>query len=153
MVTTHKISADWYDDSYELIALHTVLEGYTMAYQLNKYVGLRLHRTAHDIEIGDFSFQVYDWQDEVADRYWVLFKNSTHIEEESAPIGFFTQTVSTKMGYLIEERKEVDFFLRISTDDVGALEDAINQINTIQKVVTAYRMDHQVLKSRRNLIF
>ena len=152
MVTTHKISAELYDDSFELIALHTGLEGYAMAYQLNSTVGLRLHRCKSDIEFGDNAFPVFEWQDDLSEEYWVLYKNIEKTMEESGSIGLFSQSMSTKTVYLIEERKEVDFFLKVTSDDRSKVKSALNRINTIPKVVTAYQVEHASLKSRRNLI-
>ncbi|MEX0361096.1 MAG: IPExxxVDY family protein [Allomuricauda sp.] len=54
---------------------------------------------------------------------------------------------------MIKERKEVDYLLKVDGVDGPTLVQQIKAINTIPKVVTAYPMDTQTLKSKRNLIF
>ncbi|MEO0901892.1 MAG: IPExxxVDY family protein [Bacteroidota bacterium] len=47
----------------------------------------------------------------------------------------------------------MDYFLRIDTENRATTNAALKRINTIPKVVTAYAVDPNALKSKSNLIF
>ncbi len=154
MLTTHKISADLYDDSFSLIAIHCDLEDYAIAYAINSTCGLYLKRMKKDLHLNEnMSFSVFDWDDEMNDVYWTLISNKCEIEEEIPSVGLFENNISRRTDYLVKERKEVDYFLKIDAADETLFSQKINSINQIAKVITAYPLETQNLKSKRNLIF
>lgn len=153
-MTTHKISADFYDDSFKLIAIHSGLEDYAMTYAINANCGLYLNRMANDLHVDEnLSFSIFDWDDEVHDTYWTLISNKCLIEVMVPSEGFFENSTSFRTDYLIEERKEVDYFLKIDTVDTSVFDQLVKVVNKIPRVVTAYPIEAQTLKSKRNLIF
>ena len=156
MVTINKISADFYDDTFKLIAIHCGLEGYSMAYHLNSSIGLGLSRRLEkkdDIERDVWleSFSIYGWKDEIKDHYWTLIGNTAKEEKNSLAAGFFSNEITISTLHLVEERKEVDYFLKIEAEDHTLIKDTVKKINELVKVATAYSVDD--LKSKRNLIF
>ena len=154
MLTTHKISADFYDDSFMLIAIHSGLEDYAMTYAINSNCGLYLKRMANDLHVDEnLSFSMFDWDDEVNDIYWTLISNTCIVEVMVPSEGFFEDSTSFRTEYLIEERKEVDYFLKIEGVDKSVFDQQVKTINKIPKIVTAYPIEAQTLKSKRNLIF
>ena len=68
-------------------------------------------------------------------------------------MGFFSNEKAISTYHLIEERKEVDYFLKVEADDTVLINEAVKKINLIPKVVTAYSLDVASLKSKTNLIF
>ena len=63
----HKLLVDDFDDdSYKLIAIHTRLEDYRLAYLLNKYLGLKFKRKDHDIDFKylESSYSIFEWDNE-----------------------------------------------------------------------------------------
>lgn len=154
MLTTHKISADFFDDSFKLIAIHSGLEDYAMTYAINSNCGLYLKRMGHDLQVDEnLSFSMFDWDDEIADTYWTLISNKCSVEVMVPSEGFFENSISYRTDHLIEERKEVDYFLKIEAVDDSMFEKQLKAINRIPKVITAYPIEAQTLKSKRNLIF
>ncbi len=154
MLTTHKISADLYDDSFYLIAIHSDLEDYAITYAINSNCGLYLKRMKKDLHLnGNLSFSVFDWDDEMNDVYWTLISNKCEVEEVLPSEGLFGDNVSKRTDYLVKERKEVDYFLKVDTEDETLFLQKIKSINQIAKVITAYPLETQNLKSKRNLIF
>ncbi|WP_036380652.1 IPExxxVDY family protein [Muricauda sp. MAR_2010_75] len=154
MLTTHKISADFYDDSFKLIAIHSDLEDYAMTYAINSNCGLYLKRMAKDLHLDEnLSFSVFDWDDEFNDIYWTLISNKCAVEEIVPSDGFFGDETSMRTNYLIGERKEVDYFLKVDAAEESAFTEKVKSINKISKVITAYPIDTETLKSKRNLIF
>jgi uncharacterized membrane protein YhiD involved in acid resistance len=159
MGTTHKISAELYDDSFKLIAMHCGLESYAMAYHLNSVVKLRLSRREEkkddDKDKDEWleSFPIYEWKDELNDHYWTLISNSVKEEKQNESFGIFSNEIAINTLHLVKERREVDYFLKIEAEDTRLLNEAVKKINLIPKVVTAYSIDVDTLKSKRNLIF
>lgn len=154
ILTTHKISADLYDDSFSLIAIHSNLEDYAITYAINSICGLYLKRMKIDLHLTEnMSFSVFDWDDEINDVYWTLISNKCEIEEEIPSVGLFGKNISTRTDHLVKERKEVDYFLKVDVADEILFSQKIKDINKISKVITAYPLDTQNLKSKRNLIF
>ncbi|MBO0330792.1 IPExxxVDY family protein [[Muricauda] lutisoli] len=154
MLTTHKISADLYDDSFSLIAIHSNLEDYAITYAINSSCGLYLKRMEKDLHLDEnMSFSVFDWDDEINDVYWTLISNKCEVEEEVPSVGLFGNNTSTRTDHLVKERKEVDYFLKVDAADETMFAQKIKSINQIAKVITAYPLDTQNLKSKRNLIF
>jgi len=54
---------------------------------------------------------------------------------------------------LLPEYTTVDYLLKIEHDDEDIEEDILKTLLTIPKVITAYRIDIDTLKSKNNLIF
>jgi len=153
MVTTHKIAAELYDDSFKLIALHCSLNDYAMAYNINKAISLKLERSGEDLSVADFSFPIFEWKDDDNDVNWTLVSNAIKKTEKRESFGLFATNSEERTHYLINERKEVDYFLKIEEDDNHSINTIVATINAIPKVITAYSIDAANLKSKRNLIF
>lgn len=158
MVTRHKISEELYDNSFELIAMHCALECYAMAYYINNTLGLRLSRRREkneDEEKDEWleSFPIYEWKDKFHDRYWTLVANTVKEENQNEPFGLFSNETTTSAVHLLKERKEVDYFLKIEANNIERMNEIVKKINSIPKVITAYSLDTDTLKSKRNLIF
>ena len=153
-LTTHKISADLYDESFSLIAIHSNLEDYAIAYAINSSCGLFLKRMKKDLCLDEnMAFSAFDWEDEMNDMYWTLIANKCETEEVMPSIGLFENNVSKRIGHLVREKKEVDYFLKVDAVDETMFSEKLKTIKQIGKVITAYPLDTQNLKSKRNLIF
>lgn len=153
MSATRKIIEAYYDDDFQLIAIHSGLEDFSLAYLLNRGCGLRLKRTENDLYYSEnLSFSIFDWEDEINQNYWVLYSNTCE-QEIGISEGLFANDVSQKTSFLVSEQKEVDYFLKIDTDDRMIKDGVIKGINQIPNVVTAYSIDPNTLKSKNNLIF
>ena len=153
MLTTHKISADFYDEDFQFIAIHSGLEDFAMGYAINSNCGLNLKRMKKDLQLErKGTFSVFEWNDEMTDTEWMLFSNKCTVEEVVPATGFFENNTSFRIMYLIPEYREVDFFLKVDSAEPKT-EYAIKAINKLPKVVTAYEVDTQTLRSKRNLIF
>ena len=85
--------------------------------------------------------------------YWTLISNKCEIEEETPSLGLFGNNISKRTDHLVKERKDVDYFLKVDVADEILFSQKIKAINKISKVITAYPLDTQNLKSKRNLIF
>lgn len=154
MAAIHKISGDFYEDSFALIALHSSLEDYAMAYALNLYLKSNLSRTAIDLDLSQkISFPIFEWKDRANDRYWTLLPNNSNTEEQVDQSGLFRNEPALTLHHLVPEHRDVDYFLKIERDDPEMDEDLVRSILSIPNVVTAYTVEANTLKSKNNLIF
>lgn len=143
---------------YELIAIHTSLENYRLAYFLNQKLPIRLKRSQIQISIREKTlyFSRFHFEDEKNDIHWHLIqnKNEVTIEKKETAQNLFTDSsldVST-LVYLLPEFKKVDYFLKVENPELK-MSDILNSIHTIDRIATAYIIEHNQIKSKNNLIF
>jgi hypothetical protein len=147
---------------YHLIAIHTVLEDYRLAFFINQQLPINLSKSKNEIQINieegetHFSrFYYYDIENAVS---WNLIQNKNEViqqkEENSTNLfASLTLEVSTKV-FLLPEFKKVDYFIKIdNTDDTIDVSEIQNLLNKINSVSKAYVVDRDQIKSKNNLIF
>ncbi len=153
-VSTYSRSEDLCAEEFVLIALHSSLEDHVLVYTLNKFLKLKLKRASEDLEVKDnFTFPLFEWKDEVNDRYWTLVTNNRFEEKKLERHDLFENELSITVHHLIPEHKEVDFFLKIDQGDEHLEDEVVKQIQNIPKIITAYLIDTEQMKSKHNLIF
>jgi len=154
MTAIHKIDDDFYDDSFLLIAMHSTMEDYAMAYELNATLKSNFKRTKQDFDLAENSvFPCFEWQDKFYDRYWVLVANHSLKQELLANNDLFQNETTYSVPRLVPELKDVDYFLKIEEDDVQGSDTIIKSILAMPKIMAAYEVDTNKLKSKNNLIF
>lgn len=154
MAAIHKISEDFFEDSYTLIALHSSLEDHALVYALNTCLKSKLRRSREDLDISkEVSFPIFEWKDIVHDANWTLITNFSIKEENLGQDGLFGNEPSYRTYYLVPEHRDVDYFLKIEMDDVDDCEPIVRGILKIPEIITAYTVDNKKLKSKNNLIF
>ena len=154
MVTTHKIFEDSYEESFALIALHSSLDDYAMVYALNKSLKTKLKRSRKDLDMAEnFAFPYFEWKDELNHCNWTLFRNISSKEKNTEYKDLFPNEISYTTHHLLPEHREVDYFLKIEQDDYDTDEGLLHAILEIPKIITAYPVDVDKLKSKNNLIF
>ena len=151
---------------FSVIGIKTILDDYQLAYHLNKSLGTYFIRAEDDIdvqgksdkELSYFSHFVYDNLDEMEE--WHLINNKYNTEnnfsEKVVTQDLFSQNneITQITKYFIPEKKEVNFLLRIDFIENGKrVDDLINKIRTISAVTTAFSIEYNTLRSKRNLIF
>ena len=157
----HKLPiADFDEVDYDLIAIHTALEDYRLAYFLNQKLPVLLSKSKDEIQInikeGETHFSRYVFEDLTKDSYWNLIqnKNEVIIQKKDNNQNLFANTsleVSTKV-YLLPEFKKVDYFLKIENTELE-MDTIINKIQSIGRISAIYSVDSQQIRSKNNLIF
>ena len=84
VMAIHKIQInDFVSDDYELIAIHSSLEDYKLAYSLNVVLGVQLCKNLSYVEIaipeGKSAFSNYIFDDKKNDIVWTLIENKANI--------------------------------------------------------------------------
>ncbi len=154
MAITHKIFEDFCEETFILVAIHSGLEDYSLVYTLNKSLKIHLKRAPSDLDLADdIFFPFFEWKDEINDQHWQLIANISSKEEKINSQNLFENETSYTMHHLIPEYKEVDYFLKVEQDNLEEDEEVVTSILSIPKVVTAYTIDTNTMKSKQNLIF
>ncbi|AWI24980.1 IPExxxVDY family protein [Flavobacterium pallidum] len=154
----HKLHIDEFDENdYTLVAIHTSLEDYRLAYFINQKLPVRLSKNKDEIQIqvkqGETSFSRYTFENNDAEISWNLIQNKNEIDVSRATTTdlFSNQTVATKV-YLLPEFKKVDYFLKIE-NVAENIESITSKINTISQISAVYAIGANTIKSKNNLIF
>jgi replicative DNA helicase len=149
---------DFYSSDFELIAIHTSLEDYKLAFNINKTLELSLSKSQKEIsiksneEIGFFSWFCYD--DSKHDLGWNLLANKTTVASEQLNVGLFNETAFAVQMHLIPELKKADYLLKIENlDHRFDTKKVIRKISEINQISTTYIVDIENIKSINNLIF
>lgn len=156
MATVYKISDDFYENSFTLLALHSSLEDFALAYAINKALKSQFIRLKNDLDISEhMTFPIFEWKDKVNDRYCTLIGNKGYntAENNAENIGLFALEPSYVKHYLIPEHREVDYFIKIEQDHEDLDTNMLKSILDIPRVLTAYPLVIDNLKSKNNLIF
>ncbi len=157
----HKLQIDDVDEvDYELIAIHTTLEDYRLAYFINQKLNVLLSKNKKEISLsikeGEALFSRFSYEDEENEIYWDLIQNKSEVvvQKKYADKNLFENTsheVSTNV-YLAPEFKKVNHILKIQNSKFST-EYIVNTIKTIDSVITVYPLDAEKIKSKNNLIF
>ncbi len=154
MAAVYKINEDFYDDSFLLIAIHSSLEDYAIVYHLNKTLKANFKRSNIDFDLKEnSSFPWFDWVDQFHDRYWVLIANQSTKQELQVNNDLFQNETTYSRPRLVPEYKDVDYFLKIEEEEGLESDDIVKMLTKIPKVITAYTVSTDKLKSKKNLIF
>lgn len=158
-MAVHKLFIEEFEASYSLVAIHSSLEDYRMAYTLNRALAVALSRQEKDVDFPTkhISFTRYEWKDEVRQLTWSLVNNTTVSKQNKRDVlgSLFDEIeVSATNYHLIPEQPKVDYFLKIEGDYREDLEQQIlSKLQQASQIVTAYTIDANQLKSKNNLIF
>jgi hypothetical protein len=159
----HKLSLGDFDEiDYNLIAIHTSLEDYRLAYFLNQKLGLNLSKGPQEIDIsikeGETNFSRFSYSVKESDHHWNLIQNKNeeayfnNVEVQNLFFNVKMEMV-TKV-FLLPEFKKVDYFLKIKNNDsISFIPLTLLLINSIESISAAYIVDAKKIKSKNNLIF
>lgn len=151
----HTIDFD-IDHDYTLIGIHSMLEDYHLAFYLNDRLQLRLTRFKDDLDFkgGNCRFPLYTFEDRENFTNWSLVSNKYFSIDEVSESNRNLFGEETRISYLIPEKKQVDYFVKVDgLEDEQKINETLQKINRIHKVITSYTIDALELRSRDNLIF
>ena len=148
----HRLSSDDLEKDYKLIAIHSDLEPYKLAFEINKKLKIQLKRSSFDLSFKNKNsiFDLYKHISEVFNTklYLILNKSTDEkkIEGQLLFENFYEQS------YLIPELRKAQYLLKIEGGgfDVNNL---LKKLNEIDSVISSYRTEISSIKSKYNLIF
>jgi hypothetical protein len=153
----HKIQInDFISNDYELIAIHSTLEDYKLAFLLNSVLDTQLKKNNFNIEIeiseGKSAFSNFIFDDKKNDVVWSLIENKTILSSKSTISQLFEAVEVTV--FLVPEFKKADYLLKIENIDYEFDEaEMIQKILALKNITSVYTIDTTNLKSKNNLIF
>lgn len=149
---------DSFSEEFSLLAIHTDLEDFRLAYFLNKTLDLNLSRKEFDLNFIDSkgNFSVFEYIDQDNFLKWNLISNiynhnfTTNINSNDL---FELSNELVKKFNLLSEYKNVNFLLKLENNENQVdLEDIIKEIKNIPQIITLYNINKD-LKNKENLIF
>jgi hypothetical protein len=159
----HKL--DFYDFDeidYSLIAIHTSLEDYRLAYFINQKLHVNLNKSVKEIQIavkeGEAHFSRFHYYEKKKEISWDLIQNKNEViqqkkEENQSLFSNVDLEIATKV-YMLPEFTKVEYFLKIQNcNDNLNVQEILNTLNTIDNISTTYIVDTNKIKSKNNLIF
>lgn len=163
IMAIHKLDYGEFDEiDYSLIAIHTSLEDYRLAYFINQKLHVNLNKSITEILItdkeGEVHFSRFHYFEKEKEVSWDLIQNISEVilyskEENQSLFSNFNLEVAKKV-YMLPEFKKVNYFLKIenSEEDTNLLE-IQSKLNLIEQIATNYIIDINKIKSKNNLIF
>lgn len=158
-----KLSIEEFGESdFYIIALHTPLEDYRLAYFLNLNLEIFLSKNKNDVESqekeGRTSFTRFTFEDKKNFINWDLVQNKNEIEisENKNNQDLFSgyKNKFSTSAYLLSEYKKVDYFLKIENAEKEInINEIVSKINRIESIKMVYAIDSEKIKSKNNLIF
>lgn len=157
----HKLIIDDCEEaSYELLAIHTSLEDYRLAYFINQKLPVLFSKSEKQIQViskaGKINFSKYSYNNTEKEEYWDLIQNKNEIiiQKKLTTQNLFDNDAyeETTTTYLVPEFKKVDYFIKIENSEID-IESILTKINTIERISTVYAVDLDKIKSKNNLIF
>lgn len=145
-----------FEVDYSLIGIHSTEEDYRLAYLLNQQLKTKFKRfkTDLDFENSNAVFPIFEFIDEKNFiNYYLINNKYTENVENNKSTGLFGGNFSTAT-YLIQEKKRVDFFLKIEgCNATKFIQSKVDQLNSINQIITSYSIDPNNLKTKDYLIF
>jgi hypothetical protein len=159
----HKLDFGEFDEiDYNLIAIHTTLEDYRLAYFINQRLHVNLNKSIKEIQITDKEGEVYfsrfHYYEKKKDISWDLIQNINEViqqkkEDNQNLFTNFDIEVAKKV-YMLPEFKKVNYFLKIENSEENTnLLKIQSELNSIGQIATNYIVDINKIKSKNNLIF
>ena len=138
-------------DRFKVIAIHTNLKIFSLAFQINKYCFTNFIRSKNDLKYKNNStFLHYSWESKKNGIDFELFENKFNMQIEDTQLTDSLFSINnTKELSLIDNHKEVDFFIKqncyFSTSNL------IEKMSRIQNISLIYRVPNNELLENFNL--
>ncbi len=156
-MNNHKLNLNQFPENYHLIAIHSDLDEFRLAFFLNKKLSISLKRKDNDICLANkkVNYSAYEFLDDVMFLKWIFFSNKSLISEKTNDdySDLFSQQDVVKSLSFIDQPKGVDYFLIIeNVKNKGFVQKVLRKISEIRGVITSY-LSEKKLENKENLIF
>ncbi len=148
------------EEDFLLLAIHSSLEEYKLAFLINKHLNLRFQRKKKDLDFfnksGAISYPIYEYYDSTKDVDFFLLRNicKTITEKTVSAGSLFDIEYDEKTHFLVKEYNQADFLIKIISEEPHLYEKIfLSNLSKIPGIVTSYIIDQSKLKSKQNLNF
>ena len=136
-------------DDFSVIAIHSNLEAYLLAYRLNQNLGCLLHN-AKKKSLDDI-YTRFKYISKISNDSWELISNHYKNEESYNIKNLLFDINETNKKSLIPTLDSVDFFFKIPKSKVTS--EWVTKIRNIGGIQLVYKIDKRILCNLENLIF
>ena len=158
ILNNHKLNLNQFPENYHLIAIHSDLDEFRLAFFLNKKLNIGLKRKNNDIYFSEqnANYSSYEFLDDTKYLKWIFFSNKSLVSEKSPDqdLSLFSKgsTALNEMN-LLSQQKSVDYFLIIENiANKTYIDKVLKKISEISGVITSFLSDNK-LENKENLIF
>ena len=158
ILNNHKLNLNQFPENYHLIAIHSDLDEFRLAFFLNKKLNIGLKRKNNDIYFSEqnANYSSYEFLDDAKYLKWIFFSNKSLVSEKSPDqdLSLFSKgsTALNEMN-LLSQQKSVDYFLIIENiANKTYIDKVLKKISEISGVITSFLSDNK-LENKENLIF
>ena len=158
-----KLHLDEFDEvDYDLIAIHSSLEDFRLAYFINQNLPVILAKSNDEVGVmvkeGEAFFSKFIFDDLKNDILWSLIQNKTDIittQKNTKDSLFLNTSIEVlRKVHLISELKKVDYFLKIENNNNAFItNEIVNLLKKIDRISAVYAVIPETIKSKNNLIF
>ena len=158
ILNNHKLNLNQFPQNFHLIAIHSDLDEFRLAYFLNEKLNISLIRRNKDIHMAENNayYSSYEFLDETKYLKWIFFSNKSLVSElpNVDDNGLFSSRSLVKNEIsLLSNKKQVDYFLIVeNVANKSYLEKVLKKISEISGVITSFVSDNK-LENKENLIF
>jgi len=158
ILNNHKLNLNQFPQNFHLIAIHSDLDEFRLAYFLNEKLNISLIRRDKDIHMAENNayYSSYEFLDETKYLKWIFFSNKSLVSElpNVDDNGLFSSRSLVKNEIsLLSNKKQVDYFLIVeNVANKSYLEKVLKKISEISGVITSFVSDNK-LENKENLIF
>lgn len=147
----HVISYNEIDDESQIIAIHSVLEPYDLAYKMNFSLGLDLVRSDFDISFkkNNQKYMVYRSGDGQEESFW-LFSNSFTEPKLNKASNLLFEEESVESS-LMPEFSKADFMLK-RIGEKNSMNRFLKSLSLLKDISSCYIVSSDKIKSKHNLI-
>jgi len=136
-------------DDCAVLAIHSSLEAYLIAYRLNQNLGCILHNSKKK-SINDI-YTRFKYISKISNETWELISNH-YVNDKSYDIKNLLFNVNERnKKILIPTLDSVDFFLKVPKSKI--INEWVVKIRNIEGIQLAYQIDTKILQNFENLIF
>ena len=136
-------------DDFSVIAIHSNLEAYLLAYRLNQNLGCLLHNTKK--KSLDDIYTRFKYISKISNDSWELISNHYKNEESYNIKNLLFDINETNKKSLIPTLDSVDFFFKIPKSKVTS--EWVTKIRNIGGIQLVYKIDKTIPCNLENLIF
>ena len=158
ILNNHKLNLNQFPENYHLIAIHSDLDEFRLAFFLNKKLNIVLKRKKNDIYFADqdANYSSYEFLDETKYLKWIFFSNKSLVSEKTSNknIGLFNEDNLVQNEFrLLSQQKSVDYFLIVENiANKTYIEKVLKKISEIRGIITSF-ISNNKLENKENLIF
>ena len=157
-MNNHKLNLNQFPENYHLIAIHSDLDEFRLAFFLNKKLNIGLKRKNNDIYFSEqnANYSSYEFLDDTKYLKWIFFSNKSLVSEKSPDqdLSLFGKgsTAFNEIN-LLSQQKSVDYFLIIENiANKTYIDKVLKKISEISGVITSFLSENK-LENKENLIF